>query len=395
METESTVSAGDGTRSVWAGEGGAMWERSTQVPIVASVGFGYDDVDEWIRVATGEEPGHIYSRNTNPTVAVFESKIADLEGAEAATAFSTGMAAISGTLHTLLEPGKRVVSVMDTYGGTSRLFIEFLPRIGVDVELCPTHDHDAIEAAVAEGCDVLYLETPTNPTLKILDLERLASAGTAEGAVVVVDNTFATPINQRPLELGVDLVVHSATKFLGGHADALGGVVCGRTDLVDRVFRYREIDGAALDPFSAYLLTRSMKTLHLRIDRQNANAAAVASHLMTHEAIEKVFYPGLADHPHHDVAVRQMSGFGGMLSFSVVGGFDTVKQFLPRLRYAHRAANLGSVETVVGPPATTSHVELTAQERAELGIPENLVRYSAGVEDAADLIADLDQALNL
>lgn len=372
-----------------------MWERSTQVPIVASVGFGYDDVDEWIRVATGEEPGHIYSRNTNPTVAVFESKIADLEGAEAATAFSTGMAAISGTLHTLLEPGKRVVSVMDTYGGTSRLFIEFLPRIGVDVELCPTDDHDAIEAAVAEGCDVLYLETPTNPTLKILDLERLASAGTAEGAVVVVDNTFATPINQRPLELGVDLVVHSATKFLGGHADALGGVVCGRTDLVDRVFRYREIDGAALDPFSAYLLTRSMKTLHLRIDRQNANAAAVASHLMTHEAIEKVFYPGLADHPHHDVAVRQMSGFGGMLSFSVVGGFDTVKQFLPRLRYAHRAANLGSVETVVGPPATTSHVELTAQERAELGIPENLVRYSAGVEDAADLIADLDQALNL
>ncbi|MCL1693221.1 MAG: cystathionine gamma-synthase family protein [Actinomycetia bacterium] len=386
---------GDGTLSVWAGENEPTWERATQVPIVQSVSFGYEDVDEWISVALGETPGHIYSRNTNPTVAVFEERIASLERAEAATAFATGMAAISGTLHALLGPGDRVVSVKDTYGGTTKLFLEFLPRNGVDVDLIDTDDHDAIEAAVAKGCDVLYLESPTNPTLKVLDLERLATAGHAAGAVVVVDNTFATPINQRPLELGADLVVHSATKFLGGHADALGGIVCGIQELVDRIYHYREINGATIDPFAAYLLLRSVKTLHLRVERQNANALTIARHLEEHPAIEGVFYPGLESHPHHDIAARQMKGFGGVLSFSIRGGFDAVRAVLPRLELAHLAANLGAVETIVGPPATTSHVEMTADERAAMGIPESLVRYSAGVEDVEDLIADLDQALDV
>jgi cystathionine gamma-synthase len=389
------VGYGDGTLSVWAGEDEPMWERSTQVPIVQSVSFGYRDVDEWISVALGEIPGHIYSRNTNPTVAVFEERIATLERAEAATAFATGMAAISGTLHTLLGPGDRVVSVKDTYGGTTKLFLEFLPRTGVEVDLIATDDHDAIEAAVAKDCNVLYLETPTNPTLKILDLERLAAAGHAVGAVVVVDNTFATPINQRPLELGADLVVHSATKFLGGHADALGGIVCGSQDLVDRIYHYREINGATIDPFAAYLLLRSVKTLHLRVERQNENALAIARHLEAHPAVEAVFYPGLESHLHHDIAARQMKGFGGVLSFSIRGGFDAVRAVLPRLELAHLAANLGAVETIVGPPATTSHVEMTADERAAMGIPESLVRYSAGVEDVEDLIADLDQALEV
>ena len=384
---------GDGTLSVWAGEGEPMWERSTQVPIVQSVSFGYRDVDEWISVALGETPGHIYSRNTNPTVAVFEERIAALERAEAATAFATGMAAISGTLHTLLDSGDRVVSVKDTYGGTTKLFLEFLPRNGVEVDLIATDDHDAIEAAIAEGCDVLYLESPTNPTLKVLDLERLAAAGHAAGAIVVVDNTFATPINQRPLELGADLVVHSATKFLGGHADALGGIVCGSQELVDRIYHYREINGATIDPFAAYLLLRSVKTLHLRVERQNENALTIARHLEGHPAVEAVFYPGLESHPHHEIAARQMRGYGGVLSFSIRGGFDAVRAVLPRLELAHLAANLGAVETIVGPPATTSHVEMTADERAAMGIPESLVRYSAGVEDVADLIADLDQAL--
>jgi len=384
---------GDGTLSVWAGEGEPMWERSTQVPIVQSVSFGYRDVDEWISVALGETPGHIYSRNTNPTVAVFEERIAALERAEAATAFATGMAAISGTLHTLLGPGDRVVSVKDTYGGTTKLFLEFLPRNGVEVDLIATDDHDAIEAAVTEGCDVLYLESPTNPTLKVLDLERLAAAGHAAGAIVVVDNTFATPINQRPLELGADLVVHSATKFLGGHADALGGIVCGNQELVDRIYHYREINGATIDPFAAYLLLRSVKTLHLRVERQNENALTIARHLEGHPAVEAVFYPGLESHPYHEIAARQMRGYGGVLSFSIRGGFDAVRAVLPRLELAHLAANLGAVETIVGPPATTSHVEMTADERAAMGIPESLVRYSAGVEDVADLIADLDQAL--
>jgi cystathionine gamma-synthase len=387
------VDYGDGTLSVWAGEDEPMWERSTQVPIVQSVSFGYRDVDEWISVALGEIPGHIYSRNTNPTVAVFEERIAALERAEASTAFATGMAAISGTLHTLLGPGDRVVSVKDTYGGTTKLFLEFLPRNGVNVDLIATDDHDAIEAAVAEGCDVLYLETPTNPTLKVLDLERLTAAGHAGGAVVVVDNTFATPINQRPLELGADLVVHSATKFLGGHADALGGIVCGSQELVELIYHYREINGATIDPFAAYLLLRSVKTLHLRVERQNANALAIARHLEAHPAVEAVFYPGLESHPHHDIAARQMKGYGGVLSFSIRGGFDAVRAVLPRLELAHLAANLGAVETIVGPPATTSHVEMTEDERAAMGIPESLVRYSAGVEDVEDLIADLDQAL--
>ncbi len=384
---------GDGTRSVWAGEEHPLWERSTQVPIAQTVSFGYQNVDEWMAVALGEEEGHIYSRNTNPTVAVFERRIAALERAEAATAFATGMAAISGTLRTLLGPGDRVVSVTDTYGGTTVLFLEFLPRDGVIVELVPTDDHEAIEAAVAKGCEVLYLETPTNPTLKILDLERLAAAGHAVGATVVVDNTFATPINQRPLELGADLVVHSATKFLGGHADALGGIVCGDADLVKRIYHYREINGATLGPFAAYLLQRSVKTLHLRVERQNSNALTIARHLEEHPAIEAVFYPGLESHPHHAIAARQMTGFGGVLSFSIRGGLDSVRTVLPRLELAHLAANLGAVETVAGPPATTSHVEMTATERAAMGIPESLVRYSVGIEDVADLIADLDQAL--
>ncbi len=384
---------GDGTLSVWAGEEHPLWERSTQVPIAQTVSFGYQDIDEWMAVARGEETGHIYSRNTNPTVATFERRIAALERAEAATAFATGMAAISGTLRTLLGPGDRVVSVTDTYGGTTVMLLEFLPRDGVVVDLISTDDHEAIEAAVAQGCRVLYLETPTNPTLKILDLERLAAAGHAVGATVVVDNTFATPINQRPLALGADLVVHSASKFLGGHADALGGIVCGSADLIERIYHHREINGATLGPFAAYLLQRSVKTLHLRVDRQNSNALAVARHLEAHPAIESVFYPGLESHPHHDIAARQMTGFGGVLAFTIRGGFDSVRTVLPRLELAHLAANLGAVETVAGPPATTSHVEMNATDRAAMGIPESLVRYSVGIEDVADLIADLDQAL--
>jgi cystathionine gamma-synthase len=389
MTTETRA----GTRAVWAGEDRYLVDRATQVPVVHSVSFGYDDVDEWQDVATGSAVGHIYGRNTNPTVAVFEEKVRALEDAEAATSASTGMAAISNTLHALLRPGSRVVSVKDTYGGTSRLFTEYLPAFDVDVALVDTTHTEGIESAVADGCDLLYLETPTNPTLKILDLAHLTEVGHGAGATVVVDNTFATPLNQRPLAFGADLVVHSATKFLGGHADALGGVVAGRGDLVRAVFGYREINGASLDPMAAYLLLRGMKTLHLRVERQSANAAAIAAYLEGHDRVASVNYPGLASHPRHEVAARQMSGFGGMLSFALDGGLEAVKKFLPHLRFAHRAANLGSVETIVGTPATTSHVECSAEERALLGIPEGLVRYSAGIEHVDDLVEDLDQAL--
>jgi len=290
--------------------------------VVHSVSFGYEDVDTWQAVALGREPGHIYSRNTNPTVRAFEEKIRDLEAAEAATSFSSGMAAISGTLFAFLRPADRVVSIRDSYGGTNKLFSEFLPSFGIEVRLCATSDFEHIEAEVARGCKLLYLETPTNPTVKIVDIERLALA-----------------------------------------------------------------------PMDAYHLLRGMKTLALRVERQNHNALTIARWLQEQSVVEHVNYPGLETHPHHDVAKRQMRGFGGMLSFSVRGEFEAIKQVLPRFRYAHRAANLGCVETVVGPPAVTSHVECTAEERAAAGIPEGLIRYSTGIEDVSDLIADLSYAL--
>jgi cystathionine gamma-synthase len=381
------------TQALWAGEDEYLVEGATQVPIVQSVAFGYDGLEEWLDVALGHKPGHIYSRNTNPTLHAFEEKVRILERGEAATSFASGMAAVSNTLFTFLKPGDRVVSVKDTYGGTNKIFTEFLPKMGVEVALLDTTDFAAIELEIAKGCKILYLETPTNPTLKVIDIERLSKAGHAVGAIVVTDNTFATPINQNPLELGSDIVLHSASKFLGGHADALGGIICGSQELVQQVYHYREITGAVLDPFAAYLLLRGMKTLDLRIERQNASALKIAHWLEAHPAIERVYYPGLESHAQFEVAKRQMRGFGGMMSFVMKGDYETVKAVLPRLKLAHRAANLGSVETIVGPPATTSHVECTLEERAAMGIPEALVRYSTGIENVNDLIGDLEQAL--
>jgi len=381
-----------GTKAVWAGEKEYLVHGATQVPVVLSVAYGYDDMDEWYDVAIGKKKGHIYGRNTNPTVQAFEDKLKILEGAEAATSFSTGMAAISNTLSTFLLPGDRIVSIKDTYGGTNKIFTEFLPRQQVEVVLCETGNHEQIEAEVAKGCKILYLETPTNPTVKITDIERMAAAGKAAGALVIVDNTFATPINQNPLSLGVDLVIHSATKFLGGHADALGGVVCGSKELVEKIYHFREINGATMDPMAAYLILRGMKTLHLRVRQQCENAMELAKYLQTKDIVEAVYYPGLESHPHHDIAKKQMKNFGGMLSFAVKGGVDTVRELLPKLQFAHRAANLGAVETTVGPARTTSHVECTPEERAAMGIPEGLIRISCGIEEIEDIIADFEQA---
>jgi cystathionine gamma-synthase len=392
--TDITRNAID-TQAVWAGETARnFWEHATQVPVVHSASFGYHDLDEWLEVAQGRKPGHIYSRNTNPTVAVFEEKMRILEHAEAATSFATGMGAVSNTLFALLAPGDHVVSIKDSYGGTNRLFQEFLPRIGVRVTLCDTEDEAAFARAVAGGCQLVYVETPTNPTLKVVDIAAAAAAAQRAGAILVADNTFATPINTRPLDLGADLVLHSATKFLSGHEDVMGGVVCGKTHLVERVFRYREITGASLAPASAYLLIRSLKTLVLRVRQQNANALAVATWLERHPKVEAVFYPGLASNRGHAIAQRQMTGFGGVLAFALKGGWEAVKRFLPRLELAHCAPSLGGVQTLVGPPATTSHVECTPEQRAAMGIPESLLRYSVGVEDSADLIADMTQALD-
>ncbi len=368
--------------------------RAIVPPVVENVACAFNDIETWKAVALHEAPGDIYSRNSNPTTRLFEEKVAALEGAERATSFSTGMAAISTTLFALLGPGKRAVSVRDAYGATFLLFTQILPRFGVECQVCETDDHDAIEAAIAEGCDLLYLESPTNPTLKILDIARLAAAAKKVGAATLVDNTFATPINQNPIALGADLVIHSATKFICGHGDVLGGVVCGRTDLVETIYRFRELTGPSLQAHQASLLLRSMKTLGLRVERQNHNAQAIAEFLQGHPAVARVYYPGLESHPGHEIARRQMpGGFGGVLSFDLKAGSAAVERLLPRLQYAYMAANLGQVETIVGPPATTSHVELTAEERATTGVPEGLIRYSVGIEDFEDLKADLDAAL--
>lgn len=393
MRNGHTEESRIGTRSVWGGEDSYLMQHATQVPVVHSVGFGYDDLEQWHEVALGLREGHIYGRNTNPTVHVFEEKVRILEDAEDATSFSTGMAAISNTLFTLLRPGDRVVSLVDTYGGTNKIFSEFLPNFNIEAVLCPTTDHEYIIREVQKGAKILYLESPTNPTLKIVDLKRLTEAAHNARALVIVDNTFATPINQQPIRLGADLVIHSATKFLGGHADALGGVVCGREDLVRKIYHYREINGATLHPMSAYLLLRGMKTLHLRVRQQSESALRIAQFLQSRDEVDTVYYPGLPTHENHAIAAKQMVQFGGVLSFSLKGGFESVRAFLPHLHYAHLAANLGAVETTAGPPRTTSHVELTQEERQALGIPETLIRYSVGIEDINDLIEDVTQGL--
>lgn len=383
------------TKSIWGGEEKSLVAGATQVPIVQSVVFGYDDVQEWADVIEGKKDGYIYGRYNNPTVEAFEEKVRVLEHAEAALSFTTGMAAINDTFLSLLSPGDRVVSIKDTYGGTNKLFIDFLPKFGIEVALCETHNHEEIEAEIKKGCQLLYLETPTNPTMKINDISRLSKVAHDVGAIVMVDNTMATPINQTPIKLGADLVVHSATKYLGGHADAMGGVLCGPSEIIDKVYEYRMITGAPLDPTAAYSLIRGMKTLELRINRQNENAYAIATFLKSHPLVEEVFYPGLESDKEHELAKKQMSGFGGMLSFSVKGGMQTVNELLPHLKYAHLAANLGAVETTVGPIHTTSHAECTLEERKAMGIPEGLIRYSTGIENAEDLIDDLKQALNV
>ena len=393
-EPSTRPAPGPSTRSVHTSEPVDPSTRSVVPPIVANSAFAYPDVATWREVALGHRDGHIYSRNSNPTTDRFERRVADLEGAEAATSFATGMAAISTTLLTLAAPGRRVVTVKDAYGGTYLLFTQILPRWGVECVVCDTDDESALADAIAAGCDLLYVESPTNPTLKVLDLARWADAAHAGGATVVVDNTIATPVNQQPVSLGADVVVHSASKFLGGHGDVLGGVACGSSALVERIHGLRELLGTGMDPQVAALFSRSLRTLGLRVERHNANALAVAGWLEEHPKVDRVHYPGLASHRSHEVARRQMpGGFGGMLSFEVAGGSPAASRVLGRLEYAYLAANLGQVETIAGPPATTSHVELTDEERAEAGVADGLIRYSVGIEDVDDLIGDLAQAL--
>ena len=373
------------TLAVHAGVEPDPMTGAVMTPIYQTSTYAQDDV--------AVHKGYEYSRTDNPTRTALQTSLAALENGRFALCFSSGMAAID-TLLRLVKPNEHVVCGNDVYGGTYRLFDKILSQYGITFSFAETTDLDAVAAAVQPNTRFVWVETPTNPMLKLTDIAALAQVAHDNGAQLAVDNTFASPILQRPLTLGADLVLHSATKFLGGHADALGGVICGNKELVQQVYHYREINGATLHPMAAYLLLRGMKTLHLRVRQQNASAMQIARFLESHPAIERVFYPGLASHSGHTIAQKQMSGFGGMMSFMLKeNSLDAVRRFLPRLRLAHAAANLGAVETIVGPPATTSHVECTAEERAAMGIPESLIRYSTGIEDVEDLLADLAQAL--
>lgn len=342
----------------------------------------------------GTGTGYAYTRLGNPTHAIVEERIADLEGGEAAVALASGMGAISATLTTLLEAGDHVVAGRVLYGCTRSLLDSGLRRFGISTTFIDTTDLEAVRAALRPETKVVFLETPTNPLLEIVDIAAVSQLAHESGAVVVVDNTFATPYLQRPLELGADVVVHSATKYLNGHGDVLAGFVVGEAGFARRVREVglKDLTGAVLGPFEAYLTLRGMKTLSYRMDAHCANARRVAEFLSGHEQVGRVLYPGLPSHPQHALARRQMRGPGGMVAFEVEGGRPAALAAIDAVRLISIAVSLGDIESLIEHPATMTHASYSPEERAA-SISEGLVRLSVGLEDPDDLIADLDQAL--
>ena len=360
--------------------------------IVPASAFGFSDqaaVERYFD--TGQ--GYVYSRNENPTVRQVERFLAQLEEGESAALFASGMAAISTLFLTLGGAGRRVAAQRALYGGTADLLRSVLPGLGMEVAWFERDQLARLEPGDLKGCSLLFLESPINPTLRLVDLSAAAAAARRAGVPVAVDSTFATPILQRPLALGVDLVVHSATKYLGGHSDLLGGAIVGRDDLVERISQRRRSLGGTMDPFTAFLLHRGMRTLAVRMQAHCIGAEAVARFLAGHDRVEAVHYPGLPDHPDRDLARRQMTGFGGMVSFIARGGPEAAKQVHDRLELFARAGSLGGVESLVSIPARMSHRRLGEEERERVGVPSTLVRLSVGLESPADLVADLDRAL--
>ena len=373
--------------------GGQELGRPLAPVIVPSSNFDYGDADGGDRYyETGE--GFLYSRYGNPTVRQVEELLAALEGAEEAALFSSGMAAISAVFLTLAGSGKKLAAQRALYGGAVELLEELVPAMGTEVVWL---DHDEIaelEPGRIEGSCLLYLETPVNPTLRLVDLRRAAGVARRAGVPVAVDGTFAPPVLQRPVELGVDLVIHSCTKYLGGHGDLIGGAVSGRRDLVGEIGARRRTLGGVLGPFSAFLLYRGLRTLAVRMEAHCRGAAAVARALAAHPRVERVNYPGLAEHPDARLAEEQMSGCGGMVSFTVEGGAAGSQQVHDRLRLFRHAGSLGGVESLVSIPARMSHRGLSEPTRERMGVPASLLRLSVGLEAPEDLVADLQQALD-
>jgi len=360
-------------------------------PVYRTSTFAYGDFERGRRMFAGEEEGYVYSRIGNPTVRVFEEKVASLEEAEDAVAFASGMAAISAVAFTFLQPGDELVFLGPLYGGTEGFFFEVLTRFGVEVR---DASGQPPEAWFGPRTRMLYVETPTNPTLRINDLAAVGELGRQRGVLTVADNTFATPYLTRPLEFGVDLVLHSATKYLGGHGDTLGGVVAGPAEMMAELRSHglRHV-GGALGAEDAFLLMRGVKTLALRMEAHCDGAEAVAGFLEQHPLVERVYYPGLPSHPDHELAARQMDRYGGMVALELKGGEAAARVFLDSLNFFTQAVSLGDVESLATHPASTTH-ELLPQEVLERqGITPGLVRLSVGIEDPRDLIEDIEQAL--
>ncbi len=386
---------GIGTIAIHAGQGKNPF-GALSTPIYQTSTFIFDSTEQGGARFAGKEEGYIYSRLGNPTTAVAEEKIAALECGEAAAATSSGMGAISSVLWTLLRAGDHVIADKILYGCTFALLSHGMTRYGVEVEFLDTSDLEAVKKAMKKNTRVVYLETPANPNLKISDIEEIAKiAHTNEYTKVVVDNTFASPYLQKPLQLGADVVVHSATKYLNGHGDVIAGFAVGSKELITEIklFGIKDMTGSVLGPTEAHLIIRGLKTFELRMQRHCENAMKVAEYLNAHSKVEKVYYPGLKDHEGYEIAVKQMTGFGGIMSFELKGGFEAGKTLLNNVEMCALAVSLGDTETLIQHPASMTHSAYTCEELKEAGIPEGLVRLSVGLENIEDIIADLDKAL--
>ncbi|MGZ4836161.1 MAG: trans-sulfuration enzyme family protein [Terriglobales bacterium] len=383
----------DATHCIHAGEERHGTNESLVTDIAQTSVFVMPSLEELRRYGEGKSKAYMYSRYANPTTTVAEQKIAALEHAESCVVTASGMAAELAMFMALCESGDEIVSMLDIYGGTTKLFQTVLPRFGIRIRLVPFQDLNKIESYFSDRTRLMFLETPTNPTLRCADIAHLSGLAHRRGITVAVDSTFGTPILQKPLEMGADITLHSATKYLAGHNDLTAGAVAGSSKWLDSIREMVKYTGGCLDPFGSFLLIRGLKTLQIRVDRACSNARAIAEALRHHPKVERVFYPGFAEDPGHEIARRQMNDFGMMVSFDVKGGGPAAERFIDSLELWYLATSLGGVESTVSYPLLSSHVGLTDKQLELLGVSAATVRLSVGIEEAADLVADLEQAL--
>ena len=384
---------GQATELIHAGEADLCAAVPLTTPIYETTTFVFDAAQEVLAYNEGRSQKYLYSRYSNPTIVSVEKKLAAIDRAEAALVFSSGMGATTTILMALVKAGDEVVCSSAIYGGTLHLLADVLTNFGVQARFVSLEQLGSPDHVLSDRTRVLWFESPVNPTLRCVDVARVARACRARGVLSVIDNTFASPINQQPLAMGVDLTMQSATKYLNGHSDVTGGVVTGPSRLVGPIEKVRRMVGTVMDPHPAYALGRGLKTLPLRVARHNANAQAVAEFLAQDRRVSQVYYPGLVSHPDHEIARRQMTGFGGMVCFDLDGRYERAAAFYDRLRIIKRAASLGGVESLVSMPVLTSQWGHTDEQLREAGVTKGMLRMSVGLEDAVDLIADLDQAL--